>query len=127
MLEGVEEMPVPTAPQHVPVRFGYEDTTSTRISDILPKTGRRFRFDYQYDFGDSWHHEVLFEGCLRAEAGGRCPVCIEGERACPPEDVGGVPAYAEYLEAMNDTDHDRHHEFMDWRGSFDPEAFDAVK
>jgi hypothetical protein len=33
--------------------FGYKDSTNTRISDILPKTGRRFRFDYEYDFGDS--------------------------------------------------------------------------
>jgi pRiA4b ORF-3-like protein len=41
--------------------------------------------------------------------------------------VGGVPGYAEYLQAMADRDHERHDEFMNWRGSFDPEAFDAVK
>ena len=105
----------------------YEDSTSTKISDILPKSGKRFRFEYEYDFGDSWHHEVVFEGCLRAERGGRYPVCVEGARACPPEDVGGTRGYEEYLEAMADPDHERHDEFMGWRGPFDPEAFDPAK
>ncbi len=105
----------------------YEDSTATKISDILPKTGRRFRFEYEYDFGDGWRHEVLFEGCLRAERGGRYPVCVDGARACPPEDVGGTGGYQEYLEAMADPDQERHDEFMGWRGPFDPETFDPVK
>jgi hypothetical protein len=46
----------------------YEDSTATKLSDILPKTGRRFRFQYEYDFGDPWDHEVLFEGVVRAES-----------------------------------------------------------
>ena len=55
------------------------------------------------------------------------PLCLEGERACPPEDVGGTWGYEEYLEAMADPDHERHDEFMGWRGPFDPEAFDPKK
>lgn len=66
-----------------------------------------------------------FEGCLRAEKGTRYPLCIEGERACPPEDVGGIYGYQELLEAMADPDNDRHEEFMEWCEPFDPEAFDA--
>lgn len=107
--------------------FGYKDSTTTKISQILPRSGQRFRFEYEYDFGDSWWHEVLFEGCLRAEPGVRYPVCVEGERACPPEDVGGVGGYEEYQEAMADLAHERHEEYMTWRGRFDPEAFDAGK
>jgi hypothetical protein len=42
--------------------FGYEDSTKTKISEILPKTRKRFRFKYEYIFGDSWYHDVLFEG-----------------------------------------------------------------
>src|SRR5205807_2335117 len=82
--------------------FGYEDSTTTKVSDILPGTGKRFRFEYEYDFGDSWWHEVLFEGCLRAEPGGRYPACVEGARSCPPEDVGGVGGYERFLEAIAD-------------------------
>jgi hypothetical protein len=105
----------------------YEDSTSTKISAILPKSGKRSQFEYEYDFGDSWHHDILFEGCIRAEQGGRYPVCVEGSRACPPEDVGGVWGYAEFLNAMADPDHERHYEFSGWiGGSFDSEAFEAA-
>jgi len=107
--------------------FGYEDSTSTRISHILPRTGKRFRFEYEYDFGDSWWHDILFEDSVRAKPGDRYPVCVEGERACPPEDVGGIPGYEEYQEAMADPEHECHEEYLDWRGPFDPEAFDATK
>jgi hypothetical protein len=107
--------------------MGYEDSTSTKISDILPRTGKRFRFEYECDFGDSWWQEVLFEGCVRAGRGKRYPVCLEGARACPPEDVGGTWGYEEYLEAMADPGHERHEEFLGWRGPFDPEAFDPTK
>jgi hypothetical protein len=31
------------------VEFDYGDSTTTKLSDILPKTGKRFRFEYQYD------------------------------------------------------------------------------
>lgn len=106
--------------------FGYIDSTGTKVSEILPKSGKRFRFEYEYDFGDGWQHEIVFEGCLRAEPGSRYPVCVEGARACPPEDVGGAPGYDEYLKAMADPEHERHEEFMGWRGPFDPEAFDPV-
>ena len=103
------------------------DSTVTKISDVLPKSGERFQIKYEYDFGDSWHHEILFEGCLPTSKGVRYPVCIEGERACPPEDVGGVGGYAEYLEILVDVDDDRHEDMLRWRGKFDPEKFDAGK
>ena len=48
------------------------------------------------------------------------PRCTAGERACPPEDVGG---YEEFLEAIADPDHERHDEFTKWIGKFDPEKF----
>ena len=107
--------------------FECVDSTVTKISEIIPKNGKRFQFLYEYDFGDGWEHEVLFEGCLPTTIGTRYPVCIEGERACPPEDVGGVGGYAEYLQILADKNDDRHEEMLRWRGKFDPEKFDAVK
>jgi hypothetical protein len=103
------------------------DSLDTKISTIIPENGKRFRFVYEYDFGDGWEHEVLFEGCLRAEKGARYPLCVEGERACPPEDVGGISGYEEYLEAMADPEHEEHESFMRWRGPFDSEKFEASK
>lgn len=105
--------------------FECVDSTITKISEIVPKDGKRFRFLYEYDFGDGWEHEVLFEGCLKAEKGGRYPLCVEGERHCPPEDVGGVWGYAEFLEAIADPEHIQHDEFVEWAGEFAPEEFDA--
>ena len=108
--------------------FGYEDSTVTMVSKILPKSGQRFQFEYEYDFGDSWWHEVLFEGCLRVEPGLRYPLCLEGERACPPEDVGGTSGYEEFLEVLADPSDEQHEQFVRWiGGTFDPENFDAEK
>jgi hypothetical protein len=108
--------------------MGYRDSTSTTLSEIVPQTGKRFRFEYEYDFGDSWEHEVLFEGLVPIEPGKRYPLCLEGARACPPEDVGGIGGYDEFLQAVADPEHDRYEEFREWAGgSFDAEAFDPVR
>lgn len=101
------------------------DSTRTVLSDILPKNGKRFTFQYEYDFGDGWRHEVLFEGFPPAVPKTKYPLCLEGERACPPEDCGGVWGYADYLAAISDPGHEQHEEMLKWRGPFDPEAFDA--
>jgi hypothetical protein len=108
--------------------MGYEDSTTTKLNEILPRSGKRFRFEYEYDFGDGWRHEVLFEGVVRAEGGKRYPVCLEGARACPPEDVGGVGGYADFVEAIQDPDHEEHESLLQWAGgSFDPDSFDPVR
>ena len=107
--------------------FDYFDSTVTKISEIVPKDGNQFHFVYEYDFGDCWRHEVLFEGCLRAEKGARYPVCLEGERSCPPEDVGGIVGYVGFIEAIIDPDHEEHDRLLEWAGRFDPEQFRAEK
>ncbi len=107
--------------------FECVDSTIRKISEIVPKDGKRFGFLYEYDFGDGWKHEVLFEGCLKAESGYRYPLCVEGECACPPEDVGGIGGYEEFLEALADPKHEQHDAFVEWAGEFDPEMFDAEK
>lgn len=107
--------------------FGYKDSTSTMLSEIVPKGGKRLRFVYEYDFGDSWDHEVVFEGCPKAEAGRQYPICLEGERACPPEDCGGVAGYADFLDAIRDKTNEEREAMFEWvSGWFDPEEFDPV-
>lgn len=107
--------------------LNYADSTTTKLSDILPEDGRRFGFEYEYDFGDGWQHEILFEGRHPADPGKRYPLCLEGARACPPEDVGGVWGYADFLEAIGDPKNEAHRELKEWIGrKFDPEAFNPV-
>lgn len=84
-------------------------------------------FRYEYDFGDSWEHEVLFEGCPAVDPKASYPLCLEGARACLPEDVGGVWGYADFVEALADPKHEQHDEFVEWAGRFMGEAFDAKK
>jgi hypothetical protein len=109
--------------------FGLElrDETDVLLSTLVPKSGRRRRWIYEYDFGDGWRHEVLFEGFPSADPKAKCPQCVEGERACPPEDCGGPWGYVDYLAAITDPKHEQHEEMREWRGPFDPEAFDAKK
>ncbi len=108
--------------------MSYQDSTITKIREVLPRGGTRFLFEYEYDFGDSWSHEVLFEGCPRAEPGCRYPVCVEGERACPPEDIGGTSGYLDFVETLVDVDHEDHEGSLKWIGGrFDPEEFDPLK
>ena len=77
---------------------------------------------YLYDFGDGWEHTIKVERIFEAASGVAYPVLIEAKGACPPEDVGGPPGYAEYLEAMADPGHERHDELVQWRGQdFDPD------
>ena len=83
---------------------------------------------YEYDFGDSWMHEVRFEGFGLAQKGISYPVCLAGERRCPPEDCGGIPGYEDFLRIINDPNDASHEETLKWvGGSFDPEAFDPAK
>ena len=67
----------------------------------LPR-GEGAKFDYVYDFGDHWEHEILVEKILPLEKGTHYPVCVTGRRACPPEDCGGATGYKELLEILLD-------------------------
>jgi hypothetical protein len=82
------------------------------------------QFVYHYDFGDDWHHTLEVEGTLPLEKSVRYPVCLGGAGACPPEDVGGIPGYENFLEALGDPKHPEHSDLLEWSGgSFDPEVF----
>jgi len=104
---------------------GFLEYKDHRVSKCLPGEGGKFL--YTYDFGDDWSHEVTVEKIFKEEEGVKYPLCIDGERACPPEDVGGIPGYEEYVVAMFDPTHDNHDAFMQWRGPYDPEKFDKVQ
>lgn len=99
----------------------------TKIDVLLCE---RKRCVYTYDFGDNWRHEVVLEKVLPAEEGQYCPVCIAGARHRPPEDVGGVSGYEEFLEVIRDPEHPEREDYLVWAEKdtggreFDPEYFD---
>lgn len=83
------------------------------------------KFIYEYDFGDNWTHELLVEKIGPPEPVSRYPICLTGERACPPEDCGGLFGYYANLKIIKDPQHPQHDEIVRWMGGgFDPEKFD---
>ena len=104
---------------------GVLDKFKTKLCDVVHIPGNRFL--YEYDFGDGWQHEVLLEEVLERDGPSR-PICVAGERRCPPEDCGGPPGFAELLEILGDPAHPRHEEMVEWiGGSLNPEHFDLTK
>lgn len=102
---------------------GLSDESKLRLSDALPNIGSTCL--YRYDFGDNWEHTLLLERILDPEPGERYPVCLDGARACPPEDCGGVWGYEELLEVLSDPKHEDYEQMRTWAGeNWDPEKFD---
>lgn len=96
-----------------------------RLGELLKQKGRTF--GYSYDFGDGWEHElVLLDSRYLNHEQQFELACLEGERACPPEDVGGVPGYEDFCKVLKDPNHEEHESYMEWAGGdFDSERFDA--
>lgn len=113
--------------------FGIEETLDERsvtLSEIAPaaKSG----FYYEYDFGDSWIHNVEVEKVLTVDPKLTYPVCIDGAGCAPPEDCGGPCGYEELLETLSNRRNSEYEEMKAWaEGSlghkFDPKLFDLKR
>ena len=60
------------------------DEDTTQLAEVLKSEGDSMI--YLYDFGDNWRHEVVLEKIQPADGALKRPVCLGGERRCPPED-----------------------------------------
>ncbi len=98
---------------------------NVHLGSLLLRPGDRLV--YEYDFGDSWEHDIELVRTLPPDPGpGKYPFVVEGARACPPEDCGGVSGYEGLLRVLGDPRDPEHEHTVLWvGGSFDPEAFDA--
>ena len=84
--------------------------------------------EYAYDFGDNWQHVLELEDKMPPSAEADYPLCVGGERSAPPEDVGGVSGYEEFLEALFDPGHEEHEHMKSWVGRpFDPGTFSVAE
>lgn len=68
---------------------------------------------YIYDFGDDWEHKITVEKIIDNYVGERC-VVLKGKGDCPPEDVGGIWGYKEFLKVYNDKNNIEHENTVDW-------------
>lgn len=93
------------------------------LEALLIRASKGYRFRYTYDFGDSWEHWVTFEGTLPRQPKTKYPLCLDGARACPPEDCGGTPGYEQLIETLANPKHPDHRSSRQWAGDYDPRAF----
>ena len=83
---------------------------------------------YTYEFGDNWEHTITIEETGMADPAIDYPRFIEGERRAPPEDVGGIPGFEGFLDAMKKPRHPERKQMLEWYGGvFQPEEIDAPK
>lgn len=98
------------------------DDEQVNLNELLKAEGDSLL--YVYDFGDNWRHDMVLEKILPGDADAARPLCVAGDRHCPPEDVGGVPGYQEFLEVIFDPVHEDHERMVTWVGGrFQPEEF----
>ena len=101
----------------------HEDDRRTRLSRVLRRP--RDAMVYEYDFGDGWEHIVVLERIVQSVPGTQYPVILAAEGACPPEDVGGIGGYYQFLQTMANPHHPEHREMMAWWGGpFDQKLYD---
>jgi hypothetical protein len=99
------------------------DETRYKLNQIM--RAEKDSIIYEYDFGDGWEHKITLEKILPFDQKTRLPQCVKGKGACPPEDVGGIWGYYDFLEAIADPSHPEHEDFKEWvGGDFDAQAFD---
>lgn len=83
------------------------------------------KFDYVYDFGDDWVHQILVEKFLPLDTQIQYPICTAGKLNCPPEDCGGIYGFYEILEAIEDPKHPEQADLLEWLGEeYDSTYFD---
>ena len=90
--------------------FRYADSTKYKLEDFKDENIR-----YLYDYGDYWEHEVEIIKKLD-DAKLLKAVCIDGEGKCPPEDVGGIHGFEEFLNIMADNNHPERDSYIEWCG-----------
>ena len=94
------------------------------LGELLSRKGSKIK--YEYDFGDSWIHEIILESCQSYKKE-EIPVIalLDGENACPPEDCNGIWGYREMLKALEKPRSKAAREYKEWLGyNFDPTEFD---
>jgi Plasmid pRiA4b ORF-3-like protein len=101
------------------------DARRVRLSDL--KLRRLERFVYEYDFGDSWVHDLRLEATRAINPRTLYPTCVAGKCAAPPEDCGGSHAFmaqrGRFAARVRRQSVD---ELDDFEAELDDEDFDSV-
>ncbi len=103
----------------------WKDANALTLGKLTKRAGRQF--SYEYDFGDSWRHDIMVEAITPIMKGEAPLRCLAGERACPPEDCGGIGGYELLKTELRDLTHLECNSWLLWLGGgFDAEGFDVA-
>ena len=69
--------------------------------------------EYNYDFGDSWQFIITLEDIVDDYYFG-FPTLLDGAETAPPEDVGGLPGFYEFLKVYRDERHPNYKCTVEW-------------
>ena len=103
----------------------HDDALDDRKTKLRRALKEANRLRYLYDFGDSWQHVIAVEAIEPCDFTSSWCEVLDGARACPPEDVGGVPGYQYFLDSIQQPNSEEGRRALEWAGGkFDPELFD---
>ena len=89
-------------PKHQRAPRAREDEHEVLLLDLFRQPGHEMRYVYQ--LRDKWRVNVLYEGEQAPVPRGRYPCCIAGANDGPPDGVGGIRRYNEFVAAFQDAD-----------------------
>ncbi|MBI5557063.1 MAG: plasmid pRiA4b ORF-3 family protein [Deltaproteobacteria bacterium] len=115
----------PPAPEDISEGVRVLDEGKVKLCEI--EEVDRKKFIYEYDFGDSWRHEIKVEKVIAAgETIVKHAVLLDGARACPPEDIGGIPGYEDFLVALENPEDEENGELLaEFGRDFDPDHLEV--
>ena len=111
--------------------FGYGtnmllDATKTFLTDVL--SIEQDSFQYTYDLGDGWIHDIIVEKPGGELTGAYYPMCVSGALNCPPEDCGGISGFYDLLKILENPKHPEYKETKTWLGKkYSPENFEIAR
>ncbi len=74
---------------------------------------------------DNWEHTLELEKITPKTKREKTPYCMDGKRACPPEDCGGPWGYKHYLSALKSKKGSKYRDAVEVMGRhYDPKKFD---
>jgi hypothetical protein len=109
--------------------FFESDALNTKGMTIKKlKLNEKDKIKYIYDYGDNWEHTIKIEKIINTDDKIQTPLCVDGERNCPPEDCGSYPGYDDIVNAMKKPKSKEAKEFIEWLGEpYDSEKFDIER
>ncbi len=94
--------------------------TTLKIDEYLEKNRE---IKYEYDFGDGWEFIIKLEDIVYDYYFG-FPTLLDGGETAPPEDVGGLYGFYEFLKVYNDNSHPEHEQAKAWADSLSFKEYD---